>query len=463
MNRWSRPVLLAVLSVACVASCCSVADDATDQNAELVALCLELERRALQDNEAIATLRSLITAAPKRLAGSPGMTAAEQWAMAKMHAIGFDEVRAEPVMVPNWQRGVETGATVAPVSMPLRVTALGGSIATPEGGIEAEVVEVRSFEQLAAMGDAAKGKIVFFNRPMPRALRRTGSAYGAAVPQRSNGAIEAAKAGAVMALVRSMTTAIDGYPHTGAMRYQEGVAQVPAAAVATEDAEALAKLLANGPVRVRLELGCRTLPDVQGFNIVGDYRGSSLPGELVLIGGHLDAWDLGTGAHDDGAGVAHCLEAVRLLKAMECRPKRTIRVVLFANEENGLRGAKAYAAAHEHEVGQHVAAIETDGGGATPQGFSCSLQGDAAAAIEQLFQPLYQLQAGLFLSGAGAGGADIGVLHARGVPCFGLWVDGHRYFDYHHTVVDDLAAVNERELALGAAVLAYAASVLADQ
>ena len=347
--------------------------------------------------------------------------------------------------------------------MPLRVTALGGSVATPEGGIEAEVVEVRSFEQLQAMGDAVKGKVVFFNRPMPRALRRTGRAYGAAVPQRSNGAIETAKAGGVFALVRSVTTAIDGHPHTGAMNYAEGIAQVPAAAVATADADALSKLLLRGPVKVRLELGCKTLPDVEGFNIVGDYHGSTAPDEIVLIGGHLDAWDLGTGAHDDGAGVAHCLEAVRLLKAISCRPKRTIRVVLFANEENGLRGARAYGVAHEHEVSKHVAAIETDGGGATPQGFSCSLRGPEAAAIEALFAPLDQIHAGLFLSGAGAGGADISVLHALGVPCFGLWVDGHRYFDYHHTAVDDLPAVNERELALGAAVIAYAASVLADR
>lgn len=425
--------------------------------------CLAIEKRALEDNQAIAILRSLVEAAPKRLAGSPGMKASEDWAMAKMRELGFDEVRAEPVMVPNWQRGTEVASTSSPAQKPLRITALGGSVATAPGGIEAEIVEVRSFEQLQAMGDAAKGKIVFFNRPMPRAFRRTGQAYGAAVPQRSNGAIEAAKAGGVAALVRSMTTAIDGHPHTGAMRYADDVAKVPAACVATEDAEMLARMLADGTVRVRLELGCRTLPDVQGHNIIGEYRGSERPDEIVLIGGHLDAWDLGTGAHDDGAGVAHCLEAVRLLKAVGVRPKRTIRVVLFANEESGLRGARAYAAAHEQEVDKHVAAIETDSGGFTPQGFSCSLRGDEAAAIERLFEPLDTIGAGLFLSGAGAGGADISVLHARGVPCFGLWVDGQRYFDYHHTSVDDLAAVNERELALGAAVIAYAASALADR
>lgn len=461
MKRTAGPILLLSLVVACFASCRTTA--VADAEAQRVARCLELERRALEDNEAIEILRSLVTTAPKRLAGSPGMHDAEQWAMQKMREIGFDEVRSESVMVPNWQRGVETGAIVGAGGMPLRVTALGGSIGTPAGGIEAEVVEVRSFEQLQAMGGAAKGKIVFFNRPMPRALRRTGRAYGAAVPQRTNGAVEAAKAGAVFALVRSVTTAIDGHPHTGAMRYVDGVAKVPSAAVATADAEELSKRLKQGPVRVRLELGCKTLPDVEGFNIVGDYRGSQKPDELVLIGGHLDAWDLGTGAHDDGAGVAHCLEAIRLLKASGWRPKRTIRVVLFANEENGLRGARAYGEAHEHEIDKHVAAIETDGGGATPQGFSCSLRGDEAKEIEALFAPLDQIQAGLFLPGAGAGGADISVLHARGVPCFGLWVDGHRYFDYHHTEVDDLPAVNERELALGAAVIAYAAATLADR
>ena len=456
-------ILFSALAFCLVVSCQGVGVASVDADSERVNRCLELERRALEDNEAIATLRSLVTAAPKRLSGSAGMHAAEQWAMGRMHEIGFDKVTAEPVMVPNWQRGKEVGEVLGSQGMPLRVTALGGSIATPPGGVVAELVEVRSFEQLAEMGEAAKGKIVFFNRPMPRALRRTGRAYGAAVPQRSNGAIETAKVGGVMALVRSVTTAIDGYPHTGAMNYVDGVDQVPAAAVATADADALSALLAKGPVTLRLELGCDTLPDAQGFNIVGDYLGSELPDEMVLIGGHLDAWDLGVGAHDDGAGVAHCLEAVRLLKAIGCRPKRTIRVVLFANEENGLRGAKAYGLAHEHEVGKHVAAIETDGGGATPQGFSCSLKGAAAAAVEELFLPLKQINAGLFLSGAGAGGADISVLHARGVPCFGLWVDGHRYFDYHHTAVDNLAAVNERELALGAAVVAYAASVLADQ
>jgi carboxypeptidase Q len=429
----------------------------------LAARCTKLADRALADNHAIEILNGLLTAAPKRLSGSPGYNDAVQWGTATMREIGLENIRAEPCMVPCWVRGEERAEIVGAGAVQLRVCALGGSIATPEQGIEAEVIEVRTFEQLQALGEKARGKIVFFNRPMPRALRRTGQAYGEAVPQRSNGAIEAGKVGAIGAIVRSMTTTIDGYPHTGAMHYDEAVTKVPSAAVATEDAEALAAQLKNGPVRVHLVLGCETHPDVPGANVVGELRGSEHPEEIVVIGGHLDAWDLGRGAHDDGTGVAHVLEAVRLLKVCGVQPKRTIRVVLFANEENGLRGALAYAETHQAELSRHVAAIETDGGGFSPQGFSTSLRDAEADAVRKLFLPLQDLGAGMFAAGGGAGGADIGPLNKAGVPCFGLWVDGQRYFDYHHTAADDLPMVNERELAMGAAVIAYAASVLADR
>jgi len=422
-----------------------------------------LVERALGDNQAIVTLRGLIDVAPKRLSGSPGAAAAVHWALVHMREQGLQNVRAEPCAVPCWQRGEERAELAGAAPQPLRVTALGGSINTPPDGVEAEVVEVRSFEQLHELGQRAAGKIVFFNRPMPRALRRPGQAYGEAVPQRSNGAIEAGKVGAVAALVRSMTTAIDGYPHTGAMNYDDAVPKVPAAAIATADAELLAAALAKGPVRVRLWLGCRTGEDVPGANVVGELVGRERPDEVVLIGGHLDAWDLGEGAHDDGAGVAHVLEAARLLSACGVQPARTIRVVLFANEENGLRGATAYGVAHADELARHVAAIETDAGGFTPIGFSCSLRDAAADAVKTLFAPLQEIGAGTFVGGAGAGGADLAPLHAADVPCFGLWVDGQKYFDYHHTAADTLAMVNERELALGAAVVAWAASVLADR
>jgi len=454
-----------LLLVAAAFAACSTPESATTppDDSALRERCARLAERALDDNHAIAILQGLVTAAPKRLAGSPGADAAVQWGLQTMREIGLENVRAEPCMVPCWVRGEESAAVLGTGAMPLRITALGGSINTPPDGIEAEVVEVRSFEQLQALGEGARGKIVFFNRPMPRILRRTGQAYGEAVPQRGNGAIEAGKVGAVAALVRSVTTAIDGFPHTGAMHYQDGVTKVPAAAVATADAEALAALLKNGPVRVRLQLGCETRPDVPSANVVGELRGSEHPEQIVVIGAHLDAWDLGQGAHDDGAGCAHVLEAVRLLKVCGIQPKCTIRVVLFMNEENGLRGAEAYAKDHAAETALHKAAIETDGGGFTPQGFSCSLKDAEADAVRTLFRPLEDLGAGLFVGGAGAGGADIGPLHKAGVPCLGLWVDGQRYFDYHHTAQDDLAMVNERELALGAAVIAYAASVLADR
>lgn len=439
---------------------CSTSVPAPTADPRAAAACEQLFTRALADNAAIGTLGSLLDAAPKRLSGSPGYDDAVDWALARMRAMGLQHVRAEACTVPIWQRGVETAAIAG--GPPLRITALGGSVGTGAAGVEAEVVEVRSFEQLAAMGDAARGKIVFFNRPMPRALRRTGSAYGEAVPQRSNGAIEAGKAGAVAALVRSMTTAIDGYPHTGAMSYADGVPKAPAAAIATADADLLSAALQRGPVRVRLTLTCETLGEGPGANVVGDLPGSERPDEIVVVGGHLDAWDLGRGAHDDGAGCVHALEAVRLLQATGLRPKRTVRVVLFANEENGLRGAKAYAEAHRAEAARHVGAIESDAGGFTPLGFTCSLRDDAADAVRRRLQPLQDFGAGAFLPGAGAGGADLGPLLALGVPCYGLVVDGQKYFDYHHTAVDDLAAVHERELALGAAAVAFAAWVLAD-
>lgn len=465
-SRTVAAVLAALIAFGCRApepAAAAAAAPPAAADPALVARCTALTERALADNRAFAILTGLVAAAPKRLSGTPGYAAAVQWGLATMRELGLTNVRAEPCMVPCWVRGVERAEVVGDGAMPLRVTALGGSVATPAGGVEAEIVEVRSFEQLHALGEQARGKIVFFNRPMPRALRRTGQSYGEAVPQRTSGAIEAGKVGALAALVRSMTTAIDGNPHTGAIHYDDAVPKVPAAAIATADAEALAARCARGPVRVRLELGCETRPDVEAANVVGELRGSERPDEIVLIGGHLDAWDLGTGAHDDGAGCAHVLEALRLLQACGIAPKRTIRAVLFANEENGLRGAEAYARQHADELTRHVAAIETDGGGFTPQGFSCSLKGAEAEAVRARFLPLQEVGAGLFLAGAGAGGADIGPLHKAGVPCFGLWVDGQRYFDYHHSVRDDLAMVNERELALGAAVIAFAASVLADR
>lgn len=463
MTAFPRAVWLLAALLACRTDAGrSSAPPASPDDALRRERCDVLVERTLGDNRAIATLASLLHEAPKRLSCSRGYDDAVQWALAQMREIGLANVRAERCQVPCWTRGPEHAEVLGAAAQPLRVTALGGSIGTPPEGIEAEVLEVRSFEQLRELGDAARGKLVFFNRPMPRALRRTGPAYGEAVPQRHNGAIEAGKVGALGALVRSVTTVIDGNPHTGAMDYDDAVPKVPAAAIATADADALAAMLRKGPVRVRLVLGCARTADGEAANVVGELTGSEHPEQIVLIGGHLDAWDLGKGAHDDGAGVVHALEALRLLQACGLRPKRTIRAVLFANEESGLRGATAYAIAHADELAHHAAAIESDGGGFTPIGFSCSLRGADAEAVAALFAPLQSVGAGTFVPGAGAGGADIGPLHKAGVPCLALWVDGQRYFDCHHSALDDLPMVNERELALGAAVLAWAAFALAD-
>ena len=459
MNRTHR---LAVATPFVLGLCACALGSGGERPADAArARCVALVERALDENRAIALLADLVAAAPMRLSGSSGNADAVEWGLRTMRELGLQNVRAEPCLVPHWERGVETAAIVGD-GEPLRVTALGGSIGTPTEGIEAEVVEVRSFEQLQQLGDAARGKLVFFNRPMPRALRAVGQAYGEAVPQRSNGAIEAGKVGALGAIVRSMTTALDTLPHTGAMHYDPQVAPVPAAAIATLDAERLHEALQRGPVRVRLQLGCRQLPDAPGANVVGELVGSAFPEKVVVVGGHLDAWDLGQGAHDDGAGCVHALEAVRLLQACGIRPRCTIRVVLYANEENGLRGARAYADAHRDELRHHIAALESDSGGFAPSGILTSLRDDAAAAMRAALAPLQDHGAGTFLPGAGACGADIGPLHDAGVPCFGLHVGSQRYFDHHHAANDTLEAVDDRELALGAAVVAFTLSVLAD-
>ncbi len=370
-----------------------------------------------------------------------------------MRALGFQKVRTEPCLVPVWERGdVERLELVAAgSSVPLRILALGGSVGTPKAGIEGEVLMLRSFEELDRLGDEkVRGKVVFFNRPMPRALRSTFAAYGRAVPQRVSGAARAGKYGAVACIVRSMTTAIDDVPHTGVMRYDRKGPRIPAAAVSTIGAQKIARALSKGlRPRLRLTLSCRNLPDRPSSNVIGELVGTEAPDEYLLIGGHLDSWDVGQGAHDDGAGVVQSLEALRLLTEHGYRPRRSIRCVLFMNEENGLRGALAYAKAHEND--QHIAAIESDNGGFLPLGFSTTLRGEAFDRLKARLEPLGSHGAGSLIRGGG--GADIGPIVRTGVPGFSLLVSSHRYFDFHHSERDRIEAVNERELELGAAIM----------
>jgi hypothetical protein len=422
--------------------------------AEGVAAILSL---GLRSRGAFEALERLLGAAPSRLGGAPGLDAALEWGRAEMERAGLENVRLEPCMVPCWERGEveelvlvdEAGEVLAPLS----VCALGGSVATPPRGIVAEVVEVRSRAELETLGERARGKLVFFNEPMDPTRRDTFEAYGRAVWQRSVGAIEAARRGGVGAIVRSMTTRLDDLPHTGAMRYEEGIEQVPAVAISTVGAARLSGLISEGrPVRVRLRLGCRTLPDVPSANVVGEIVGRELPDEVLVVGGHIDAWDKGVGAHDDGAGCAQSIEAARLLLASGLHPRRTIRVVLFTNEENGLRGGLAYHEAHAEELDRHVMALESDRGGFLPRGFTTDANPAALAALRAATEPLGILDAAKVRPGGG--GADISPLAAAGVPLVGLWPDSSRYFDVHHCERDTLDQVSPRELQLGATCMA---------
>jgi hypothetical protein len=426
-------------------------------------LAQQIVKEALGTNEAYGMLSDLCTNIGPRLSGSPAAAKAVQWAEEKMEELGFGDVHLEPVMVPHWVRGpVERAYIWGPSGKleHLAITALGGTIGTPRGGITAEVLQVKSFEELNKLGDRANGKIIFFDRPMDRTLVNTFEAYGGAVDQRGAGAVEAAKVGGVAALVRSMTTRRDNVPHTGATHYDDSVKKIPAVAVSIIGAERLSALLASGkPVRVHLELSAQTLPDVESANVVGELRGTEKPHEVIVIGGHLDSWDKGQGANDDGAGCVQSMEALRLLKALGLKPKRTIRAVMFMNEENGLSGGIAYA--EKKRPGEKtIAAIESDMGSFMPDGFGIS----DSVAHENLVRwaPLFRFfNADHFQ--LGGGGSDISPLARQGVPLIGLIPETQRYFDYHHSDNDTIEGVNERELALGAAALAILSYVIAQE
>lgn len=421
---------------------------------------------AFARGQAYGMLRELTQEIGGRLSGSPQAAAAVEWGRQTMLEAGLQNVRLQETMVPHWVRGpVEQAAIVNSPQVGTReltICALGGSVATPALGITAEVLEVRSFDELHQAAADARRKIIFFNRPMDPKQRSTFAAYGGAVGQRGRGAVEAAKVGGVAALVRSMTTALDDVPHTGAMHYAEGTPKVPAAAISTIDAEFLSRLLHSGEhVTVNLQLSCKTLPDAPSHNVIGELTGSTLPEEVIVLGGHLDSWDKGQGAHDDGAGCVQAIEALRLLKTLGLQPKRTIRAVLFMNEENGLRGGRTYAEAVARTGPKHIAAIESDRGGFAPRGLSVSGENDKVRQIGKWGYLLEPLGAGTIQRGGG--GADISPLAPQGTLTLGLMVESHRYFDYHHSDNDTFEKVNERELAAGAAVMAITAYVLANE
>lgn len=414
----------------------------------------------LQNGQAFPMLESLLLAAPSRLSGSQGYADACDWAEAKMRELGFDRVRREAVMVPHWVRGAPEEATLFTADgqqSGLAVCALGGSVGTPAEGIRAEVVEVSGLEALEALGEQVRGKIVFFNGPMEPIHRRTFHAYRGAVGQRSRGASEASKHGAVAALVRSMSTAQDDQPHTGSTRYAKDVEPIPAFALGVLSAQRLSEKLAAGAVQsVWLKASCETLPDVEQWNVIGELTGSELPDEYVVISGHLDAWDLGTGAHDDGGGCVQAIEAARLLRETGYTPRRTLRIIMYANEENGRRGGDRYAEQHAEE--KHFYAFESDAGVFAPQGIALNLPEEVLERLRPLGIPLAAIGAERVYPNGG--GVDIAPLKDRGIPVGSLRPADARYFDLHHSWNDTLEAVNPRELQLGAIVYAYWAGIM---
>ncbi len=413
-------------------------------------------REAMARGRAYELLTELCTVAPHRLSASPGAAAAVEWGRQTLVDLGFDAVRLEPCTVPRWVRGTTARYEVLepPAAAGTFATlALGGSIGTPPDGLVGPVVEVRTFAELDALGERARGAIVFFGRPMAPTAVDAFAAYRDAVPQRTQGALRAARAGGVAALCRSITQRLDDVPHTGAMRYEPDVRRVPGAAISTLAAERLSRLLAeHDDVVGRLVLDCEERGEAPSFNVVGELRGRELPDEILVVGAHLDCWDVGQGAHDDGAGCSQAIEAVRLLRALDLRPRRTLRVVLFMNEENGLRGGSEYYRTHFEEMGQHVLALESDRGGFAPRGFATDANPRARERIAEIVDLFEPYDADLLFEGPG--GADVSPMRGAGVVTVGLVPDSHRYFDVHHSANDTLDEVHPRELELGAALMA---------
>ncbi|WP_204345604.1 M20/M25/M40 family metallo-hydrolase [Psychroserpens algicola] len=391
-----------------------------------------------------------------RLSGSLNAEKAVQYTKEELEKLGLDKVWLQPVMVPRWVRGAPEFAyieTSPGQTTSVNICALGGSVATPNGGVKAKVIEVNSYTDLEALGtDKIKGKIVFINRPMQADLINTFEAYGGCSSERYRGAAEAAKYGAVGTIVRSLNLRLDDYPHTGSMSYGDLPVnqRIPSAAISTNDAELLSGMLAlDKDINFFFSQSCKQLADVQSYNVIGEITGSEFPNEIIVVGGHLDSWDLGDGSHDDGAGVVQSMDVLRLLKESGIRPKRTIRAVLFMNEENGLRGGRKYAEVAKSKKENHVFALESDSGGFTPRGFSfdCS---EAMLAKVQSWRPLFKPYLIHFFE-KGYSGADIGPLKEEGLVLAGLRPDSQRYFDHHHAANDTFEHVNKRELELGAA------------
>ncbi len=418
---------------------------------------------ALENRKAYSMLNDLCAIGP-RLSGSVNSIKAIRWSENKMRELGFENIWLQPVMVPHWVRGNVEEAVIADgkySGRKINICALGGSIGTGRNGITAPVFEVKNLNEIDSVRERVKGKIVFINEPMDESLVRTFQAYGRAVGKRVLGAVKAAQYGAAAVIIRSITTKFDNVPHTGVMYYNDTIPKIPGTAAGCKDSDFLSNALKENPgLKLRLKLSCSTLPDAQSYNVIGEIKGSEFPDEVIVVGGHIDSWDKGTGAQDNGAGCMQSIEVLDLLKRLNLKPKRTIRCVLFINEENGSRGAEAYGGYADTANEKHIAAIESDAGGFTPRGFSVSADSSVIAKLKGWLPVLKMCE--IEKVERGGGGADINDIK-NAEALIGYNPDGQRYFNFHHSDNDVLEAVNPRELELGSAAIAVLAYLISEE
>ena len=449
--------LLSILALLFFGIALEAQETATDEDAFFIR---KIYDEALENPVGHQWLDYLCNKIGGRLAGSPQAEAAVAYTARMMDTIGISEVRLQPCEVPHWERGIPEEIKIinskSQGDVLLNGLALGNSIGTGMDGLTGQVIEVQSLDELEELGTAAlKDKIVFFNRAMDAKQIRTFNAYGGAVDQRVYGASRAAKYGAKATLIRSMTTRTDDFPHTGVMVYEEGVKKIPSLAISTMAADVLSRLIKKEPTTVFIRNTSQMLKPKPSHNVIGEWKGSSHADEIILVGGHLDSWDVGQGAHDDGSGCVQAMDALRILKAVGYQPKRTLRAVMFMNEENGLAGGLAYAEASNAAKEFHLAAIESDAGGFSPRGFSCDAEEEVfTVRFKKLLENFPLLESYDLYLEKGGSGADIGPLKSQKGLLIGARPDSQRYFDYHHTAIDNFDAVNQRELQLGAAAMA---------
>ncbi len=412
---------------------------------------------ALSEGKAYEDLRSLCKDIGARITGSAEAEMAIEWGKRRMESYGFDKVYLQEITVPHWERGTKEAGWIRMDNgslIKVNLLALGGSIGT-SGKMESELIGFSSLQELKdAPKSKIEGKIVFINQEMNEQQIQTFKAYGGCYPVRGTGAIEASKKGAKAVIIRSLGIPIDKHPHTGTMHYEDSIAKIPAAAISTQDAELLSQILTSGHAEFVLEMDCRDYPDVTSYNVIGELTGKNA-NNIITFGGHLDSWDTGEGAHDDGAGIVHTLEALRILKELNYKPNNTLRLVFFMNEENGNRGGKGYAEWAKLQTKEnHILALESDRGGFAPRGFSMDGTADQIALLAS-FAPIFK-EYDLHVFEKGYGGVDISPLKKtfEGIPLVGFVPDSQRYFDFHHAPSDVFENVNKRELELGCAAIA---------